>query len=138
MRSIVGQRRDLDKSLARTREYRVLARTTHKQQAGSKAKKDVAPPEAGTDGNGQPSGVQPGLAERPPAAPKPAVAAGFDAAIDAFLAKARSEFTVPPRDASAPKGVYQPTPSTFPVRALFVGVLIGATLMALVVLALRR
>ena len=116
-----------------------MARATHKQQAASQGKKDPAPAKDGasakgsaTDGNGQPLAGQAGQAS---AGSSPA---GFDAAVDAFVKKARAEFTVPARDASPLKGVYHPTPKNLPVRWLCVGVLIGATVMALAALALRR
>ena len=138
MAGIVSQPRDLDKSLASPSEYRDLARANHKQQAGSHGKKDgptkdgASAKGSAADGNGQPLAGQAGQAT---AAPPPA---GFDAAVDAFVKKARAEFTVPARDASPLKGVYHPTPTNLPVRWLCVGVLIGATVMALAALALRR
>ena len=138
MAGIVGQPRDLDKSLASHSEYRDLARANHKQQAGSQGKKDgptkdgASAKGSATDGNGQPLAGQAGQAS---AGSSPA---GFDAAVDAFVKKARAEFTVPERGVSPSKGAYHPAPTNLPVRWLCVGVLIGATVMALAALALRR
>lgn len=130
MPGIVVERRDLDKSLACTPEYRGLARATQKQQAGSRGRRDGAPSKAaGPDGNGQPSAAQ--VAASP-------VPGGFDEAVDAFVRKSRAEFVVPPPGASAPKGIYHPTPTNLPVRWLCIGLLCGAIAGALVALALRR